>query len=580
MTRALALAAVLGAAAAHAQYDYLSFKNLSDVQHPFQYYVDDRVANPGGLSIADVKAASERAWNKWNAVACAVPKSQSMGFTGTTVAQPSNPYDVFNVTPVFVTTQSDPYFSDAFTYDVAAVALPLQYAGVLQQCDIYLNGASRTFSTSAQPGGSALDVETVMVHEVGHCLGIDHNSSFAGSVMVASVLPGVAKRDLAPVDVDILCQRYPSAGQVLSPCPDGGGCGGALKCVTQNAQTGPAHRFCTRGCPTNMNFTCDLPLTCQASTSFTPMFDGACLRPGANTTQVGKPCQNVSECGSSVAFCQNPITSGSTGTVFWQGGHCTQSCATGQPPCPAGSACTNIAGTEVCLQSCRVGFADCRQGYTCAATSNGGVCAPRCETNGDCANGFACRACDGLCVQINSQTQPGDLCTTDDTCGFGQTCVTLSRSSSVRLCSSGCGAGCQQCPAGSTCHPVNTAGDQFFCLRNCTGTGTCPSPLQCANLTTGRACLPPCSTDFDCAVGTTCNLGECGNPMTDPDGGCGLLCTASDGGQPIGPRPRDAGTGGGGSAGCGCNSSPESLLFGLMGLFLLSSRSRPWRRRQ
>lgn len=585
--RALALLGLLGATAAHAQYDYLSFKNLSDSQHPFDYYIDNRMLSPQGLSVDDIRSASERAWGKWNAVSCATPKGRSLGFTGGVVPQPSNPYDVYNVTPVFITSDMpsiEPFFADAFTYDVSAVALPLQYAGVLQQCDIYLNGVSRTFSTSMQVGSNNLDVESVMLHEIGHCLGLDHNTSIAGSVMVTTVLPGVSKRDLTQADADMLCQRYPSTGQVGSPCPDGGGCGSSLKCVTQPAPSGPPYRFCTRGCPTGMNFQCDLPLVCEASTAFTPSFNGACLRPGANTTQVGRPCMFQSECASSLGLCQQPFRSATTNTEFWQGGYCTQSCAPGQPPCPAGAACTTIitgpgTSSDVCLQSCRVGFADCRQGYACVSTTNGGVCAPRCEANNDCGNGFACRTCDGLCVAINNQTQPGDICNVDDTCGFGQTCAQLDRRSGIKLCTSGCGAGCQQCPTGSTCQPVPSAGGQFFCLRNCTGPGTCPNPLQCAQLPTGRACLPPCMDNQDCPVGTTCNAGECGNPVLD-DGGCGLFCNLVDGGAPIKPKPRDAGTGGGGSGGCGCNSSPASLLFGLMGLSLIGTRSRPWRRRQ
>lgn len=583
MSRAALLAAVLAANAAAAQtfYEYLPFKNLSDSQTRFQYYVDDREAMPANVSVASVKAAADAAWSQWN-LSCAVPKSQSMGFTTGAVSQPSNPYDAFNVTPVFVTTMSDPYYANAFGYDLSAVTLPLQYAGVLQQCDIYLNGATRTWSTSATPASNAMDVETVMLHEVGHCLGIDHNPYYPMSVMVASVLPGTLKRALTTDDADMLCQRYPAVGGVGSPCPDGGGCGsGALKCVTQPGST-PTLRFCTKGCPTGQNYMCELPLTCQASTTFNPSFDGACLRPGANVTLVGKACSTNPECSSSLGSCRLPKTNTSTGTTLWVDGYCTQSCAPGQPSCPAGSACITVnlpapeGPTDMCLQSCRVGFADCRPGYGCAATAAGGVCAPRCESNGDCGSGFACRTCDGLCVPINSQTQPGDVCTTDDTCGFGQTCIPLDRRG-TRLCSSGCGSGCQTCPPGSSCHPIELLGGQLFCLRNCVS-GTCPIPLQCANLPTGRGCLPPCFVDSECPVGTTCNGGECNNPMVDPDGGCGLLCTTEDGGVPIKPPRKDAGAGPGGSGGCGCNSSPASLLFALMGLLL--PRGRLWRRRQ
>jgi hypothetical protein len=580
---ALATLVVLVSTAAHAQttfYEYLPFKNLSDSNNKFQYWVDDRVAMPAGLSVQNVKTAADNAWGHWNLM-CAVPKSQSMGFTTGNVPEPSNPYDAFNVTPVFVTSNADPYYANAFGYDLSAVTLPLQYAGVLEQCDIYLNGVTRAWSTTSQPAISAMDVETVLLHEVGHCLGIDHNPYYPDSVMVASVLPGVVKRMLTADDADMLCKRYPAAGGVGSLCPNGDAdCGtGGLKCVTQPVGTGTV-KYCTMGCPTGQNFQCDVPLTCQLSTTFSPSFDGACLRPAANVTQVGKPCTQATDCESSTGSCRLPMLEG-TGTTLWIDGYCTQSCAAGQPPCPAASACVSVdlpeGAFDMCLQSCRVGFADCRPGYACAATPTGGVCAPRCENNADCAAGFACRTCDGLCVQVNSQTQPGDLCTSDETCGFGQTCIPLDRTSGLRICSSGCGSGCALCPAGSTCQPIPLLGGQFFCLRNCVS-GSCPTPLQCANLPTGRGCVPPCSNDLDCPVGIHCNNGECSNPAIDPDGGCGLLCQTEDSGY-MKPPPGDAGTGGGGNnGGCGCKTSPPSLLFALMGLFLL--RSRPWRRQQ
>src|SRR6185436_9383869 len=217
-----------------AQYSYLPFKNLSDNQNRFQYYVDNRVTMPANVDVNNVRAAADSAWAKWNALACAAPKSQAMGFTGATVATPSNPYDMFNVTPVFVTSTSDTYYTNAFSYDLSAVALPLQYAGVLQQCDVYLNGTNRIWSTASPPALNALDIESVVLHESGHCLGLDHNGTYPNTVMTASILPGEEKRTLAPDDVNALCQRYPVSGQVGSPCPDGGGCPSPLKCVTQS----------------------------------------------------------------------------------------------------------------------------------------------------------------------------------------------------------------------------------------------------------------------------------------------------------------------------------------------------------
>src|SRR5581483_3741976 len=105
---------IVAAAAANASdpYYYMDFKNFSDAAHPLQYYVDNRVGQPAGVTVNSVKNAADDAWNQWNAVSCAIPKSQSMGFTSGVVPDPANPYDVFNVNPVFITDQSGPYFAD------------------------------------------------------------------------------------------------------------------------------------------------------------------------------------------------------------------------------------------------------------------------------------------------------------------------------------------------------------------------------------------------------------------------------------------------------------------------------------
>ncbi len=565
-------------ALAQDQYTYLAFKNLSDAQNPFPFYVDNHAPMPAGLAVANVRTAAESAWSKWNGVSCAVPKSTPRGFTGSVpVNDPIDPYDTFNVTPVFVTNAAHPYFNNIFGPGIAAVTLPLHYTGVLEQCDVYLNATLQVpWSTQPSTPFDALDVESVVLHETGHCLGINHPNDNS-SVMVASILPGENKRMLSAFDVNTLCFRYPVAGQVGSPCPDGGGCVSPNKCITQPVAGGPPVQFCTRGCPTGVGHMCEVPLVCQSSTAFTPSFDGACLRPLTAVTQVGAPCSDDNMCGSSSGLCQRPEPKGN-GNTFWYGGYCWQDCSPSRGPCPPGSTCNQLGNVNMCLLSCRVGFADCRPGYACANTSQGGVCVPRCEFNDDCISGFACRVCDGLCVSVNNPAQPGDVCTDDGDCGLGQTCIRVSASSDVRMCSQACGLGCQMCPGNSTCHPVPTAGNQFFCLRNCSGPATCPVGLVCSNLATGRACLPPCQSDRDCAVGTICDLGSCTVPMLD--GGCGLLCQSEDSGIIMKPKPKDAGVGGGGSGGCGCNSSPESLLFGLMGLILLRSRSRPCRLRQ
>lgn len=573
MRAAALLVLVPGVALAQDPYLYLDFKNLSDSTHPFRYYVDNRVATPAGVDVNQVKQMADNAWSQWSSVTCAIPKAQGAGFTTGTVPQPSNPYDAYNVTPVFITDLSDPYYNDVFSWDMAAITLPLQYAGVLQNCDVYLNG-DRPWTTGDPVPASFLDVGTVLLHETGHCLGLDHQPYYPESIMETDIEPGQEQRALSATDEDILCTRYPTSGDILSPCNGSGDCGAGQTCVTQMVG-GVQKKYCTVGCTVGSNLPCDTPLECQTSSAFSG-FNGGCLLPTGNTTLIGHACdpgQPMVDCQSSTAQCLAP------NGAFWLGGYCTQSCTSGQAACPAGSSCVTLsylgAQADECLQSCRVGSADCRPGYTCAlpSGSTGGVCIPRCGSDQDCGAGYACRTCDGLCTLLNSSAQVGDVCQLDKDCGFGQLCLQLTAYSQVKICTTPCGQGCGACPGQSTCHPIEVLGNQMFCLRDCSSAFTCPTTEACQNIATGRACLPPCARDLDCAVGLFCIGGTCQPSVIDNDAGCDL-CPSSDGGGPIKPHPKDAGLGPGGSGGCGCSAggAPWALLAVLV-------RRRFWRRR-
>ena len=565
---------------------YLPFKMLNTRADPFAWFLDSRVTTPAGLSLSSVQTASVNAWASWNAVSCTSTQAAYKGLTSAAnpaIPRPSDPYDTSSVTPVWILSEQDPdwypVFGSAF---VKAITLPLAYAGVLNQCDIFINGADGVFSVTTPTPTGSLDLQTVMLHETGHCLGMDHWNPAVGAsvVMAGAVTPGYQQRVPTTADISALCDRNPLREGIGSPCPDGGGCGTTvpgIKCITQPLVAGSA-RFCSVGCDTGTGFVCEVPLYCQAATYFSPSKSGACLRAIDTVTSVGKPCTMNNQCSSSVGLCQ-PQTTLPSGFARWVQGYCYQNCGAGQTACPVGSSCTEIgAPSQVCLASCRLGLADCRPEYSCAQTvSGGGVCIPSCHQDIDCGDtvNYQCRTCDGVCIaKQNPAGQIGDPCTMDGTCGPGQLCAKLDNLKPSRLCTLGCGKGCGDCPTGSLCHPI-APGNALFCLRTCTGPGTCPSGTRCGNLPTGRACLPPCYSNGDCPVGQDCSNGECYNPGEN-DAGCGAFCEIIDGGTPMNPPPKDAGVGpqnpGGG---CGCSSfgAPPGL-FAVLALAWTRARRR------
>ncbi len=570
-----------------AQFGYLPFKMLNDARDPFGYYFDARSSSPAGLQLSVVQSATQSAWKKWDDISCASTAFRFLGPTTNVVPDPADPYDVYNVSTVWVSSRQDPVYQAALGVSVSAVTLPLTYAGVLQQCDIYLNAADFAWSTTTPTPSGSSDVETLVLHEVGHCQGLDHTNVDLADVMYPVAPVGAQKRALQPRDAAQLCYRYPASNGLGSPCDGGtGSCGtGSLKCVPVAQPDGGVKHMCSQGCALMQGGQCDIPFVCTASSAFSPQYAGACLPPDNSVTQVGKPCTQSSQCGSANAICflenqPNPLPSGAPA---WKDGYCTHNCGTGQPGCPAGSACLDIGGGQLfCLKECRLGGGDCRPGYTCVLPSSGGsgVCVSSCAADRDCnppnQNVNQCRVCDGTCLERqNPSAQIGDVCTSSENCGLGQVCIKQT-GSSTGICSQSCARACTACPTGSRCHPVGTKGE-LFCLRDCSSNNTCPQGLQCATLPTGNACTFPCRSDAECPVGTTCVAGQCSRPTVD-DGGCALCQGPTDGGKPTQGAP-DAGGGGPGHGTGGCGCQTEGGPLGLYLWMVATCAMLLWRRR-
>jgi MYXO-CTERM domain-containing protein len=582
MKRLWLLALIAGAAAAQPR--YLPFRMLSTQASPFRYYVDSRLSAPGNLALNLTQTVTDTAWGTWNNVTCAMPKAASQGLTAGVVVNPEDRFDVYSVSPVWASSSSSAITLDLFVGGfVAAVATPEAYAGVLQTCDIFFNNLNPRFS--AVPTGvvppETLDYQSVMLHEAGHCLGLDH---FGFGVMLGNILFEQNKRSLTAEDAQALCGRNPATGQVGAPCTGAGTCNAGLNCVSGAGSQGPS-MYCASPCTPNTT-ACPLPMQCLPAAGF-PGTMNACQYPPSSTTQVGRFCSTQAECGSLVGTCLRE-TRAATDTILWKDGYCTQSCEAGQPACPGGTVClpSTDGSQRLCVNSCRVGLADCRPGYACdtlsASSGNEGICVPACRVEGDCfdpiVNGqrvdYECRVCDGRCVpKQNSGSPIGAICTMSSQCGVGQIC----RPADVRLptqqCTTGCGRGCGTCPTGSAC--IADDRGELFCLKTCSGKGSCGLGLRCRTFPGVQACVPMCQFDLDCPVGQRCIEGECELPVDPEDAGCTVFCSAPDAGMPFRPRPDGGTPSGGGSAGCACSTPGAfSPMLGLVGLALAARRRR------
>lgn len=295
------------------------------------------------------------------------------------------------------------------------------------------------------------DMESVVIHEAGHFLGLNHTGS-TNAVMFADVNFAESKRVLTALDTADVCAVYPgdSGAQGVS-CTADSECTGGRVC---RSRSGGTSKICTTSCTSSS--TCTTGNTCQAAN-----IGMACL------PQVGVPdqcrfCQTGTECSSGLCLRFD------TGITF-----CSLSCSE-SAQCGPNYTCQMPEGFCVpnamtCTNQCPTGT-ECATGYTCM----GGTCTPRGDTGDPCTVSLVCDPCN-VCTR-ESASSPASFC---------------------RICCAGNGMGgfCDACPnqgCGTNTCAALTSGNSSVCLPGTTAPGTC------------QAC-----NNGQCAEGLACVAGRC-----------------------------------------------------------------------
>ncbi|MEM1348707.1 MAG: matrixin family metalloprotease [Myxococcota bacterium] len=91
--------------------------------------------------------------------------------------------------------------------------------GLIADADIEVNDDSWNYSIGPSDP-ERVDIQNMMTHEVGHFIGLDHNSDSTTAMFPLSNLGEISKRDLAQSDIDGMCTIYPP----LEESVDGGCC--------------------------------------------------------------------------------------------------------------------------------------------------------------------------------------------------------------------------------------------------------------------------------------------------------------------------------------------------------------------
>ncbi len=345
--------------------------------------------------------------------------------------------------------------------------------------DMQLNN-DRTWKLGGS-AGNQVDVQSIITHEAGHFLGLDHSAP-TSAVMFANynIGAGEIKRTLTSTDINDVCAVYPPT------TPGGSGvqgdpCTSNSQCASNVCRGAPGGQglVCTTPCTSNAQ--CPAGYTCQSATP-----SGMACLPPIGAVDLCKFCSDGTQCSTG-----NCVT---TGQINW----CTRTC----------------------MQA-----SDCGPGYDCVQGSTSNVCAPsggqcpapQCTSASQCAVGYACQG--GMCVATGNV---GDRCEISVFCQSCASCI-LEANGQEALCRACCGGGagngmCEgcnnsTCPSGNTCYGVTNSTDQV-----------------CAATQAANPC-GACDAQTPCSDGYTCFNGRCHsscNPQSP--GGCQACFATGTGG--------------------------------------------------
>lgn len=331
---------------------------------------------------AEAAAELEVALRAWSRPSCSGFRAR---FDGERVAASAD--DGVNV----VVFHDDAWPAELVPGAVAQTVVHTDAMGRYRDADIHLNGKDFRFSLEGSPAPGTLDLRSVLVHELGHALGLGHSSDPVATMFASG--SGLRWRSLEKDDVDGVCSLYPGAG--VAGCEAAGplACPAPLLCVAGSCQ----RRFDAR----DVCSPCERAVgACEAAG------DGArCIDIGAGATAgrvCGRSCAVDAECGA--------------------GFRCRPTSEAGDLQCVSETGCAN--GASTCTTD-----AECK-----GALCRGGVCVgPAAGASGD-GGGDGDGGSDAG-ADAGASAPPPD----DDGCG----CRSAgSRTNDARLASSTLGLAC------------------------------------------------------------------------------------------------------------------------------------------
>jgi hypothetical protein len=209
---------------------------------------------------------------------------------------------------------------------VAQTVIHTDATGHYRDADIHVNGVDFRFSLDPTRAPGTLDLRSILVHELGHALGLGHSTDPRATMFATG--SGLRWRSLEKDDTEGVCALYPGAGT--------GGCD-ALPC--------PAPFLCVANACQRPHEAEDVCAPCErvAGACEAAGDDARCidLGEGANAGRVcGRACTTSAGCGA--------------------GFHCGPTSAAGDLQCISDSACKN--GASPCATDADCTNSSCHAG--------------------------------------------------------------------------------------------------------------------------------------------------------------------------------------------------------------------------
>jgi hypothetical protein len=176
-------------------------------------------ATSAGISYDALRASVERAFEAWTSVACPGGGMPSIhvevqGPVSCSLAEYNG--DKGNANIVMVRDESWPYAGqspDALGFTRINFDLD---SGALFDADIELNGFEEPLAVGRMPKAGEVDLDSVMTHEVGHLLGLDHSTDLEATMRSGYEKGSIELRTPSADDIAGICEIYPPGRQAKS----------------------------------------------------------------------------------------------------------------------------------------------------------------------------------------------------------------------------------------------------------------------------------------------------------------------------------------------------------------------------